>query len=80
MVYGPTRSVNAELHMGATDGKYKKVIQNRGGFVDSATYEDRRALDDQWYGIHEVNPKVSPDGVVSATADYVVTPALVPFD
>lgn len=80
MAYGPTRSVNAELHQGATDGKYKKVVRDRGGFVEHATYVSRRDLSDQWYGIHETPVKVSGDGIAAPTADYVVTPAVTPFD
>lgn len=49
----PQRSMNSELLEGATDGKFKKVVQNRGGTVETDTYESRESLDDVWYGIHE---------------------------
>lgn len=75
-MYAPTRSMNAELNEGATDGKYKKVIRARGGAVDPATALDRADLDDAYYGIHEIQPKVRPDGKVVATPNYVPTRAV----
>lgn len=74
MTYGPTRSMNADLHIGATEGSFKKVIRDRGGFPEGTTYEARRPLDDTWYGIHEVQEKMSGDGVVLPTRDFVPTP------
>lgn len=73
MVYAPTRSVNAELNEGATDGKYKKVITDRGGFPETTTYRERAELDDIWFGIHEKPVKVRPDGKVVVTPDFVYT-------
>jgi hypothetical protein len=73
MVYPLSRSMNADLHEGATDGKYKKVIQNRGGVVESTTYLERSDLFDAYFGIHEKAVKVSGDGVVAATPNYVPT-------
>ncbi len=75
MAYAPHRSMNAELSEGMTDGKYKKVVQNRGGFVDPSAYADRRDLSDVWYGgIYEEPSKVRPDGEVVRTPNYVPTP------
>jgi hypothetical protein len=68
------RSVNAELNEGATDGKYKKVITNRGGVVEGTTYDDRMDLADVWHGIHEAPVKVRPDGRSCSTPNFVVTP------
>lgn len=68
------RSMNAELNEGATDGRYKKVVQNRGGFVEGGTYDNRDELDDVWYGIHEVNPKDIPGKPgYHSTPNYVPT-------
>lgn len=67
MTYGPTRSANASLQEGATDGKYKKVIANRGGFPEQTTPVARQDLNDQWYGIHETQPKMAGDAVVLPT-------------
>lgn len=68
--------MNADLNEGATDGKYKKVVRNRGGFVDPGTALDRAQLDDAYYGIHEIQPKVRPDGKIVATPNYVNTHAV----
>ena len=73
MTYGPTRSVNAALHEGLTDGSYKKVIRDRGGFPEGTTQAARRDLDDTWYGIHETPSKVSGDGIDIATPNFVPT-------
>lgn len=62
-----------ELSEGMTDGKYKKVINARGGLVDAATQENRVDLDDRYYGIHEKQVKVTPDGLLHATPDFVRT-------
>lgn len=73
MTYGPVRSANEALHEGLTDGKYKKVIQDRGGWPEGTTYAARRDLDDRWYGIHEVQPKMSADGIDLPTPNFVPT-------
>ena len=74
MSYAPSRSMNNALSEGSTDGKYKKVITDRDGFVDVATYENRADLNDNWYGIHEKKVKVTPDGLLHATPNYVPNP------
>lgn len=74
MTYGPTRSANAELHEGLTDGAYKKVVRDRGGFPEGTTYQSRRDLADTWYGLHETPVKVSPDGLPLPTPNFVPTP------
>lgn len=72
MAYPISRSMNADLNEGATDGKYKKVIRDRGGVVTSQLNE-RRDLHDLYYGIHETPVKTSPDGLVHTTPNYVPT-------
>lgn len=80
MAYAPHRSSNAELHIGATEGTYKRVIRDRGGFVEGTTQKERAPLNDTWYGIHETPVKVSGDGIAAPTRDYVPTaPAASPF-
>lgn len=74
MVYPVSRSMNADLAEGMTDGTYKKVIQNRGGKVEGSTAQSRASLDDNWYGIHEKQIKTSPDGLSHPTPNYVATP------
>lgn len=74
MAVNTRRSMNGNLHEGATDQKYKKVVQDRGGEIDSLTYGERAQLDDLYYGIHEARVKVSPDGSAHATPDFVDTP------
>jgi hypothetical protein len=65
------RGLNNALSEGSTDGKYKKIVQNRDGVIDPATYENRADLNDQWYGIREKKVKVTPDGLLHATPNYV---------
>lgn len=76
MSYPPSRGMNNALSEGSTDGKYKKIIQNRDGVVDPATYENRAELNDNWYGIHEKKVKVTPDGLLHATPNYTVNPVV----
>lgn len=77
MAYANPRSMNAELSQGSTDGKYKHISPNRGGTVEPTTYEARRDLNDNWFGIHEKQVKVAPDGLLHATPTYVQNPAAV---
>lgn len=70
------RRQTQELAEGMSDGKYKKVIQDRGGVVEDSTYQDRKDLSDAFYGIHEASEKVLPDGTVHVTEDYRTTPAV----
>lgn len=74
MAYPKTRSANAELHEGMTDGTYRKVVMDRGGVVESLTYEARKDLSDAWSGIHEKADKVLPDGRMCRTPYAVSTP------
>lgn len=67
MGFPESRGMNNALSEGSTDGKYKKVVQNRDGVIDRATVENRLDLDDNWYGIHEKRVKVTPDGLLHAT-------------
>jgi hypothetical protein len=75
MAYANTGSMNAALSEGSTDGKYKKVVTDRGGVVEGTTYEERGDLNDNWFGIHEKKVKVAPDGLLHVTPDFVQTPA-----
>lgn len=68
------RSMNGQLAEGMSDGKYKKVVMDRGGVVEGTTYADRRVLDDTFHGIHESPTKVLADGTQHTTPDYVGTP------
>lgn len=74
MAYAQSRSMNAELNEGATDGKYKKVVNDRGGSIDPGTHIARLDLHDRYYGIHEEQVKVRGDGKVVHTPNYVSTP------
>ena len=74
MVYPASRSMNADFNEGATDSKYKKVVQDRG-LAEPGTYELRRDLDDAWHGIHEAASKNVPGRNQSArTPNFVQTP------
>lgn len=74
MAYAKPRSANAELEAGMTDGKYKKVVMDRGGVVESATYASRRDLSDVWHGIHEAPTMETPDGATTVNPYAVSTP------
>lgn len=76
MAVNTSRSQNAELAEGMSDSKYKKVVTDRGGAVDPATWEARRDLTDAHFGIHEARVKTLGDGSIHVTPDYVATPAV----
>lgn len=80
MAFPQSRSMNGSLSEGSTDGKYKKVNPNRDGVVDPLTAESRLELDDNWYGVREKRVKLSPDGLVHVTPNYVENPALQGID
>jgi hypothetical protein len=75
MAFPTSRSMNGELDEGATDGKYKKIVVNRGGLgvAHSETVRARADLHDVWYGRHEAAVKVRPDGKHVHTPNYVPT-------
>jgi hypothetical protein len=58
MAVNDTRSMNAELAEGRTDGSVAKVVRDRGGEVDSATRRARQSLhaDRGWGHISEDPP------------------------
>jgi hypothetical protein len=70
MAYAPQRSLSDELAEGRTDGVYKKVIRDRGGFPEDTTARARNDLADTWYGIHEDPTKVDQDGRVVRTPNF----------
>lgn len=80
MAYAPMRSMTAELASGATDGREKKVVQNRGGFPEAATQDNREHLHDMWYGIHEAEEKQAPGFTEPVrTQSYRATPRAEPW-
>lgn len=76
MAYPPSRSMNASLNEGATDGKYNKIVVDRDGpgVSHSLTNRTREDLNDVWYGRHEEAVKMRPDGKPVHTPNYVPTP------
>ncbi len=76
MAVNTSRNMNAELREGLTDGSYKKVVNNRGGVVERATYDSRNELDDVWYGIHEVELKDIKTQPGHNTTPYYVPTAM----
>jgi hypothetical protein len=76
MSYPPSRGMNNALSEGSTDGKYKKIVSDRDGVVDPATYENRADLNNQWFGITEKPVKVAPDGLFHRTPNYVSNPVI----
>lgn len=73
MAYPMARSMNSELAQGLIDGKYKKVINDRGGVVEHTTQDSRVDLHDLYYGIHETPSKELPDGRAKTNPYYVPT-------
>lgn len=75
MTYAHIRSMNRDLEEGMSDGKYKKVVQNRGGVVEGELRaRTLRDLDDIWYGFHETPAKALPDSThTDQTHDFVAT-------
>lgn len=73
MAINQSRSQNADLAEGMSDGKYKKVVMDREN-AEPTTYQDRAILSDQYYGIHEAREKVLGDGTVHVTPSFVATP------
>lgn len=66
-----SRSMNADLAEGGTDGVYKKVETDRGGVVGTETWEARRDLSPSRFDIAEARVKVLGDGSVHVTPDFV---------
>lgn len=62
MAYPVSRSCNADLRAGATDGTYKRYAPNRGGVVEPTSAPARRLNDAVWHGFNESAVKVMPDG------------------
>lgn len=61
-----SRSRNANLDEGSTDGKYFKVRPNTGGQVETATETNRRGLEPSRYGTMAEAPiMLRPDGRVA---------------
>jgi hypothetical protein len=78
MAMNSSRSMNADLSEGMTDGKYKKVINDRS-VAEPSSQMNRRDLYDRYYGIHETPAKVLPDGLIHPTPNYVPTAPPLPF-
>lgn len=72
MAYPQTRSMNGDLSEGLTDGKYKKVVNNRAE-AEPTTQVARHDLNDRYFGIHEAPVKTFPDGLRHPTPGYVPT-------
>lgn len=61
-------SQNASLNEGATDGTYKKFINDRGGFIDPVNVAEKRLIAPEVYGsVGEVTAKIRPDGRIVHT-------------
>jgi hypothetical protein len=72
MAYPGSRSTNDELDAGATDGKYRKVIMDRGGVVEHTFTDDRECLTGAFYGIHEASRMRVPGGDRSCRNPYSI--------
>lgn len=72
MAYPSTRSALRELDAGATDGKYRKVIADRGGVVEHAFVANRTDLVGGFYGIHEAPSMEVPGSDRTCSNPYAV--------
>lgn len=61
-----------DLREGLTDGKYKKVVNNRAN-AELTTQHARDDLKDTWYGIHEQPAKEDQFGRIVGTPNYLAT-------
>jgi len=66
------RSCNRELAQGMADGTYKEVVRDRGGDVETTTWDARRDLSVKGYGIVEKAEKEMPDGIGPVRTPYAV--------
>ena len=66
MVYPLSRSMNADLSEGMTDGEYKKYSPNRGGVIEPTTRQTRSDLEAMYYGFQDKPIKVASDGLLHA--------------
>ena len=73
MAYPTSRSANRELEAGATDGKYRKVVADRGGVVEHAFVGNREDLTSAFYGIHEATAMEIPGCNRVCTNPYAVS-------
>lgn len=74
MAYAPERSRNGNLADGMTDGSYKKLNPDRGGFVESTTQDARAILNPTTYAYQETPYKEQPDGTTRFSSGTVVYP------
>ena len=74
MAYATPRSCNGDLELGMTDGSYRRIVKDRGGVVESTTWEARANLHDAYHGLHEAPTMHTPDGAHTHSPYYVATP------
>lgn len=72
MAYPRPRSAISELEAGATDGKYRKVVADRGGDVEHTFVGNRTDLTSAFYGIHEAPVMEMPGSHRSCANPYAV--------
>lgn len=53
-------SCTSDFKLGSVDGSYKQVVKDRGGVVETLTYEARKDLSVSLYGIVECADKETP--------------------
>lgn len=75
MSYAPNRSRNGSLADGMTDGTYKKLVRNRGGYVEDTTREAREMLNPDTVAYQETGYKQQPDGTDRYTTGDINYPS-----
>lgn len=75
MSYAPERSRNGALTDGMTDGTYKKLVRDRGGFVETTTEESRFTLNHDTIAYQQTSPRFQPDGTTRYSTGDVEYPS-----
>ncbi len=70
MAVNTSQSQNACLAEGMSDGKYKKIVQDRGGVIDPVNPAEKADLSTGLYVVQEAPSKLLPDGTRHTTPDY----------
>lgn len=75
MAVNNSRSQNAELAEGMSDGAYKKIVTDRSRtYNDDSTWAVRKDLSPIHFGFRESKSKALGDGTVHVTPDYIDNP------
>jgi hypothetical protein len=66
--------MNRDLELGMAEGEHRMIVKDRGGIVESATWEARRDLSDTYHGLHECPVMHTPDALTTVNPYHVDNP------